>query len=358
MKITKSVLYPICFSFLTLAQAHAAEININDTQITAGGFIKGNARFISGDAPYNTMWIGSGAASPEDNSRLQFSAQESRFNAKIKKGEVSGYVEIDFVGSAQGNGVISNSYSPRLRHSFLNYKDITFGQTWSTLVNTSSFPETADLGGPLVGEAMMRQTLLRYQYGNWKFALENPNTYGTLEGGTSAETNNDYVPDFIVRNDIKGEWGNVSFSGLIRYLDPDNTKELAFGGSISSKIMTFGKDDLRVQVHYGNLGRYVGTVAAKDIANGEVETTTSGMIAYRHFWNSEMRSTLFYGRTVTDVEKTDRFHYGVNLFTNLTKELVMGLELGRYEVLDDDNSFSTHNNCASNYAQFTMQFNF
>jgi hypothetical protein len=67
---------------------------------------------------------------------------------------------------------------------------------------------------------------------------------------------------------------------------------------------------------------------------------------------------LFYGRTVTDVEETDRFHYGINLFTNLTKELVMGLELGRYEVLDDDNSFSTHNTCASNYAQFTMQFNF
>lgn len=357
-KFKLALLSPIVTACLLSVPAQAADIKIGDTDIKVGGFLKGNIRYVGGDIPYMPNWIGSGAVNSEDAKRTQMSAQESRFNAKIKKGDVSGYVEIDFVGSAQGNGVVTNSYSPRLRHAFLKYQDVTFGQTWSTIINTSTFPETADLGGPLVGEAMMRQTLLRYQYGSWKFALENPNTFGTGTDGEKLSTSDDYVPDFIVRHDTKGDWGNISVSALMRYLDPESCKEVAFGGSISSKIMSFGKDDLRIQLHYGNLGRYVGTTAAKDIVNGELETTTSGTIAYRHFWTESTRSSLFYGRSSTEIEKTDRAQYGVNIFTNLTTELKMGLELGRYEVMDSEVSFKPNANGASNYAQFTMQFNF
>ncbi|MGS0696773.1 DcaP family trimeric outer membrane transporter [Shewanella sp. 0m-4] len=337
-----------------------------------GGFLKANARYVDGNIAFQDSWTGSGRVT-DSAKRTQFSAAESRFNVGITHGEVYGFAEIDFSGSAQGNAAFSNSYSPRLRHAYINYQDFTAGQTWSTMVNTSAFAETADLGGPLVGQAMVRQTLVRYSKGNWQFALENPYTYGTKAGGTQAssthtnstqadkewvDTSNDYIPDAVIRFNQKGAWGNVSVASLVRYLDPQDTAQLGAGVSLAAKLKTFGKDDIRLQLHYGNLGRYVGTDAARDMINGEIETTTSAMFAYRHFWTERTRSSLFYGHTITEEEQTNRFHAGVNLFTNLTPVLELGFELGRYQI---DDGISPYEDIAaakgaSNYAQLSLQF--
>ncbi|MFT5789635.1 MAG: hypothetical protein ACI8SJ_001753 [Shewanella sp.] len=331
-----------------------------------GGFIKANARYIDGNIAFQDSWTGGGSVT-ESAKRSQFSAAESRFNVGVTQGDVTGFVEIDFAGSSQGNAVFSNSYSPRLRHAFIEYQAVTAGQTWSTMVNTSTFAETADLGGPLVGQAMVRQALVRYQIGRWQFALENPYTYGTLSSSDNKQTtiepewidtSDDYVPDAILRYDQQGDWGDVSISSLLRYLDPADSAQLAVGVSIAAKLHTFGKDDLRVQLHYGNLGRYVGTDAARDIVNGEIETTTSAMFAYRHFWNQRTRSSLFYGRTITEVEQTDRFHIGANIFTNLTPVLALGFEVGRYQISDELSAYTLQPAAqgSSNYAQLSLQF--
>lgn len=334
--------------------------------VELGGFLKMNARHVSGDIVFQDSWTGGGSVS-DPTKRTQFSAQESRLNLGVSSSEVTGFIEMDFVGSAQGNPVISNSYSPRLRHAFIEYQDVIAGQTWSTLVNTSAFAETADLGGPLVGQAMVRQALIRYSYQDWQFSLENPYTYGTNAFNNNAatqqewiDTRNDYVPDLIVRYNKSGDWGNISASGVIRYLDPGNTQEISSGLSIAGKLRTFGRDDLRLQLHYGHLGRYVGTDAAKDIINGEVETTLSAMIAYRHFWGHRLRSTLFFGHTATEVEQTRRQHIGVNIFTNLTPELTLGFEIGQYAINDKSPSYNdlSVSNGHSEYAQLSMQFSF
>ncbi|AZG35771.1 MULTISPECIES: DcaP family trimeric outer membrane transporter [Shewanella] len=347
---------------LTLLLTFLPTPTVIATEYELGGFIKTNARYVDGTIAFQPSWNGDGSIQDEAK-RTQFGAQESRFNLKLTQGDVSGFVEIDFVGSSQGNPVISNSYSPRVRHAMIQYEAFTAGQTWSTLVNTSTFAETADLGGPLVGQAMVRQALLRYQTGHWQVALENPYTYGTQVSNSPEQTNwietsNDYVPDAIIRYDQQGHWGNVSLSGLVRYLDPSETAQLGLGGSLAAKINTFGKDDLRLQLHYGNLGRYVGTDAAKDIIQGEIETTSSAMLAYRHFWSETTRSTIFYGHTRTQVEQTDRSHFGVNLFTNLTPALKVGVELGHYQISDNQYSWSNTQTQTgqSHYAQFTLQF--
>lgn len=327
-----------------------------------GGFIKANARYVDGNIAFQDSWTGGGRIT-DSAKRSQFSAAESRFNVGITHGDVYGFAEIDFSGSAQGNAVFSNSYSPRLRQAYIHYQNVTAGQTWSTMVNTSAFAETADLGGPLVGQAMVRQTLVRYSNDNWQFALENPYTYGTQAGSTITDkkwvdTSNDYVPDAVLRFNQKGDWGNVSVASLLRYLDPSDTAQLGAGVSLAAKLKTFGKNDIRLQLHYGNLGRYVGTDAAQDMINGEIETTTSAMFAYRHFWTERTRSSLFYGHTITDVEQTNRFHAGVNLFTNLTPVLELGFELGRYQIDDDISPYEeiAVPQGASNYAQLSLQF--
>ncbi|MGL5408918.1 MAG: hypothetical protein ACRDAP_09435 [Shewanella sp.] len=380
-------LHTFALLLLGSASSYAADYQL-------GGFIKANARFVEGDVAFQDSWTGSGNL-VEHTKRTQFSAQESRFNLTLTADKVQAFAEIDFVGSSQGNPIISNSYSPRLRHAYLHYQGLTAGQTWSTLVNTSTFAETADLGGPLVGQAMVRQALVRYSTQHWQFALENPYTYGTqapeqaparIQGSNTAlsanaitninpiapqasniapasaepqwiDTKQDYFPDIIARYNHSGDWGNISIAGLVRYLDPANTAQWAGGASIAAKIFTFGRDDLRLQLHYGHLGRYVGTNAARDIVQGELETSTSAMVAYRHFWTDNLRSSLFYGRTSTAVEQTDRSHIGLNLFTNLTQALTLGIEVGRFNI--DDHlaapvRYATQG--VSHYAQLSMQF--
>lgn len=350
------------------------------TELQMGGFIKANARYVEGNLKFQDSWTGGGSFA-DNTKRTQFSAQESRVNMTITSNEVQAFAEIDFVGSAQGNPIISNSYSPRLRHAFISYQGVTAGQTWSTLVNTSTFAETADLGGPLVGQAMIRQALVRYDTAHWQFALENPYTYGTQAPEqasaqtkfatelTSTEplwidTNHDYLPDMIVRYNQSGDWGNVSISGLLRYLDSADTAQWGGGTSIAAKIHSIGKDDLRIQLHYGHLGRYVGTDAARDITDGQLENSLSVMFAYRHFWTQHTRSSIFYGHTSTKVEQTDRSHFGVNLFTNLTQSLTLGAEIGRYQMQDNITylvptvSQPRATQGVANYAQVSLQFHF
>lgn len=331
-------------------------------EYNVGGYIKASARTASGDIPFENFWAGSGNTGSHAT-KSQFSAQESRLNASFTEEDITGFVEIDFIGSAQGNGNVSNSYSPRLRHAYINYKGFTVGQAWSTMVNTSAFPETANMGGPLVGESMVRQALIRYTYNNWQFALENPNTFGTGVDGKWLQKDEDSIPDAIVRYNLSGDWGNISFTSLIRQLTPtEDSEEMTLGGSIAGKLLIGEKNDLRFMVSHGNLGRYFATGGIQDIYQGEVETTTGGTIAYRHFFNENLRSTLFYGRSISDIQEVDRSHFGINIFTNLTPKLMLGAELGRYSVDDDINQYlpagTLVNHCASTYGQVILQYTF
>lgn len=349
------VKYLLPLSLILASPGYAAVVDL-------GGFLKTNVKFADGDLPFKEIY--DGIMPPgEETKKTQFSAQESRLNLSLTKGEVKGFIEIDFAGSAQGNSIVSNSYSPRLRHAFIAYDGLTIGQTWSTMVNTSTFPESANLGGPLVGEAMVRQAQVRYSFDDnkWQVALENPTTYGKFINDQGEledySKDNDYIPDLIVRRNFDGDWGNLSISALVRGLKPEDSYKAAVGGSLSSKINLFDRNDLRIQLHYGNLGRYVGTGAALDIYNSELETTLGGTVAYRHYWNDNLRSSVFYGQTTTEVENNNRRQYAVNLFGNLTRDLVMGLEVGRYDVKDGiTQGRPTGITGASTYCQFSVQF--
>ena len=66
-----------------------------------------------------------------------FTAQASRFWVAGKQ-EVDGHklgarIEMDFLGSAQGNERVSNSYSPRLRRAFVTFDNWLIGQDCDTM---------------------------------------------------------------------------------------------------------------------------------------------------------------------------------------------------------------------------------
>lgn len=331
-----------------LAMANAAnagyELKMSDEdKVSFGGFIKVDARYVSGDVGYRDFWLGAGLAAPLAESKSQFRlfANETRFNMKYTHGEVMGFIELDFWGGG-GTETISNSANPRIRHAFIKYKDIVAGQTWTTFMNTSAIPETADFAGPAMGLAFIRQTQVRYTMGNFQVSIENPFTFGG--DGTI-----DDVPDVIARYNLKRDWGNVSFSGLVRQLNTTlGNTETGIGYSVAGRIKTIGKDDFRFQVHGGNVGRYVGVVSGHDVVGEEAEDTTAYLAAYRHFWSEDLRSTLAYGHAEADISGMESTQWSVNLFKNLTKQLSVGAEVGNYSRDDQD--------VDSNYAQLSLKY--
>ena len=316
------------------------KLSDNDT-ITFGGYIKLDTRYVDGNinSITNDYWVGAGNVG--DISRTSFRATESRFNTKYVHGDITGFIELDFHGGG-GNEIVSNSASPRLRHAFIKYKNILVGQTWSTFVNTSALAEAADFAGPLNAAAFIRQGQVRYTQGNFQVSIENPES-------DKGDPTQDKLPDVIAKYTFKGDWGNVSVAGLARQLNTlGGNSESAFGYGIAGNVKTFGKDDIRFQFHGGETGRYVGVVAARDLVGEEVEETTSFMVAYRHFWNDDIRSTAFFGKTTTEVSDADRRHWGVNIFKNYTKDLSFGLEVGNFESADQ--------NADSDYVQFSAKY--
>ena len=352
-KVKKLVLATTLLAVTGAANA-GYTINLDDgDSLTFGGFIKVDARYMSGNIAANNYFIGSATKTGSDISNFGISVNETRFNTKYVHGDVTGFIEMDFYGDATsggGNEIISNSSKPRLRHAFIKYKNVLVGQTWTTFQNTSSLAESADFGGPLVASAFIRQGQVRYTNGGLQLSIENPETYGGVHG-------DDSIPDFIGKYTFKGDWGNVSVSGLARQLQTTNGSESAVGFGVAGRISTFGKDDFRFQVHGGHTGRYVGVAAVTDVVdinpdlavdNFEVEESTSVMVAYRHFWTEKLRSSVFYGNTTTDLTDRDRSHFGVNLFTNVTKQLSFGIEVGNFDMAEQD--------ADSTYVQFSTKF--
>ncbi|QOL25104.1 hypothetical protein LP316_12450 [Thalassotalea sp. LPB0316] len=351
MKTTNKML--LISGLMACSQAANAAYEIKLTEedtLTFGGYIKVDARYVDGNVAYQDFWTGGGRVLDEDASQLKLFANETRFNMKYVHGDVTGFIEMDFHGGG-GNQIISNSSHPRLRHAFIKYNDFTIGQTWTTFMNTSALPETVDFAGPLVGEAFARNTMVRYTSGGFEFAIENPESWGVdgIDSSPDADPANDKLPDFVGKYTMKGDWGNVSFAGLVRQLNfADGSDETTFGGSVAGRVKTFGKDDIRFQLHLGQTGRYVGVTAAPDVFNGEAEDTLSYMVAYRHFWQEDLRSSVFYGYIETDESDRERSHVGVNVFKTLTPKLSLGFEVGQYDMQDRD--------ADSVYAQFSAKY--
>jgi hypothetical protein len=327
------------------------EIKLSEEdKISFGGYIKVDARHVSGDVAYRDFWLGAGTAADAGKSKSQtnLNANETRFNMKYTHGEVMGFIELDFINSGQGNEVISNSVAPRLRHAFIKYQNFTVGQTWSTFMNTSALAETLDFAGPAMGEVFVRHTQVRYTNGGLQLSLENPESY-------KGDPTEDSIPDFIAKYTFKDDWGNVSVAALARQLNTTGGEsESALGYSIAGRINTVGKDDLRFQYSGGEVGRYVGVVSAFDLATPvggtvqEVEETDAYLVAYRHFWTEDTRSTLAYGTAESDVSDMESTQWSLNLIKNLTKQLSVGVEVGNYS-RDDKN-------IDSDFAQFSLKY--
>lgn len=246
----------------------------------------------------------------EETTFTDMTAQASRFALTAQKpvgGEsVTGYLELDFLGSAQGNELVSNSYSPRLRRAYIDYGNWRVGQEWSTFQNTSAIPESASFLILSDGMVFVRQTQVRYTQGNWQFSIENPNTT-SLNIGARDEN---LLPDVVGRYNLNGDFGNISFAGIVRQLRADlgETEEETFGYglSVGGRLKAGSKDDVRFNLTAGEgLGRYIGLAASRATAldpDGELEAIPSygGLVAWRHPFGETARFNVGYSGLFID----------------------------------------------------------
>jgi hypothetical protein len=263
--------------------------------------------------------VESGGRSADSYNSTGLHAKTSRFyfttSTPTDAGTISTRVELDFMLSDQGDERISNSWSSRIRHAFVNWEyapgsSLLAGQSWTTFFNVGALPDVLDFVGP-VGTLFVRQPQIRWTMGGLQLAVENPATRlnhldasGALS--TSYDDFNEGIPDLVAR--YNGNMGGLGWSvaALARELayearptadvEGDNDNQFVYGLSLAG-VWTLGSDDLRFMVNYGDgLGRYMGLNAFNDgyiDASGDIGTIDQwgAFLAYRHYWTPKWRST-------------------------------------------------------------------
>ena len=346
----------------------------DNSAINVGGRVKldaiynsrsvgGNSGSNSGDLAFTPSAIPINGAGEDD--QISFNARQTRLWLKgyssSSYGEMAGYLEIDFnASSGASNEKVSNAYIPRLRHAYGTLGGITLGQTYTTFMNVSAFPEMNDLNGP-VGIMNVRQPLLRYRFdrdwGNIYVALENPETTLTTAAGDRIAPDDDRVPDLVGKVEFSNDRGNWTIAGMAREIRSDgavlaNVADSAWGGAISAagRIRVFKQDNLRFNLSYGNaLGRYLSYNAFDDGVidnNGNIELTEiiGGYLAYQHWWSDDLRSSIGAGFALADYNSAvdpgsaNKKFYSthVNLIWNPSLNASIGVEwLKGYRELED-----------------------
>ena len=329
-----------------------------DTEFKFGGYVKADVMFsdYSNGAPdsdnlsrqfYVPGTIYGDASN--GNQVVDFQARETRFNFKTSTDldghKLSGFIELDFFTHADGNERVSNSYSPRIRHAFITYDNWTVGQTWTTFQNPGALPENLDFVGAAEGTPFVRQTIVRYTNGGFQFAIENPETTVTPNGGGARITSGSgMVPDFVARYNFKTEGGaKFTVAGLARQLNVEidnlDTQEMGYGVSFTG-VIPVGDDDIKLSATAGDgLGRYMALNYANAgvlDANGEIETISSygGFASYRHWgtdlWRSSFTLSGFKADnndalTGGEVNKESYSAY-INLLYSPIKPMTVGVE--------------------------------
>ena len=347
-----------------------------------------------GYAKFDTMFSDYSDATPDGNSLMRqfyyapqipigdgtgssdmttdFQARESRINFKVDTTTASGskitaFIEMDFFTHEDGNEVVSNSYSPRLRHAFIKYDKWTVGQTWSTFQDVSVLPEALDFVGPAESTTFIRQAMVRYTSGNLELAAENPQTF-VVGGDRDFST----VPDLIARYTFKMDGGSyVRVAGLMRSIKvgPEGgsqADETGWGISASTKFVFDNGGDLRAMVTVGDgVGRYIGLGFVPDgyiDVNDNIQTAESlaWFVSYRHLWNDKWRSNIMYGTTSNDYtsdvaaatlnDTASSIH--VNLIRNVLPKLDVGAEFifGEREIVNGTDGDFTRFQVSAKYS--------
>lgn len=332
-----------------------------------------------------------------NNGDFIFGVRQSRLGIKGNYGDdITFKLEADLfgVGSDQGQT------TPRLRQAWATYKNFGMGQTWSNFMDIGIFPNTIDYWGP-TGMVFYLNRQARYTFpmgpDEFSISLENPNTalsvgrfrdtpdcdlpnapadcasVDSTAGNVFQSYNN--IPDLTARYRKNGDFGHVQVAGIVRKLGYERLDngakgyEVGWGINNSAAIKTWGEDQLKLQVAYGEgIGNYMND-GGIDIAPDSADLDTAGAEAvplwgisayYDHYWSNKWSTTFGWSMTDLDTAKGQagtEFRKGqiaqINLLYYPVEHVLLGTEFiwGQRENIDGD--------IGSDYRiQFTLKVDF
>ena len=232
-------------------------------------------------------------------------AKESRLFLDIR-GPVEGkelqmYLETDFYGS---------SSVLRLRHAYGRYGGLLAGQTWSTFVDESNFPNTIDFENPIafpsIRQAQVRWTQKVGASVSWSVAVED-NKSAILPPVSVPGKAEFPMPDLVTHVRFVRSRGHAQASGFLgraRFRptggEPDD--ETLWGVLLSGRIKTVGKDYAYAQFTFGEgIGRYRGATTAVPDENNQLHAPglhafTGG---YDHYWVPRLSSNVVWAQATS-----------------------------------------------------------
>ncbi len=304
----------ILFFLLMGCFAHAQDEPKTPSFFTFGGFAKLDfmvTEFNNGrpaqDSPIKDIHlpaaipVGDGVEGFDTHMHVKESRFYTEFESEVLGSPIYAYMEMDFLLSAAGDERVSNSYNPRIRQFFFEYKNFLFGQSWSTFMIVI-IPDDLDFAGAAEGIVFNRQPQIRYTWKNWQFAIENPETTFTPNGGGSFTISSGGIPDLVMRRNFTMHNATFSLASMFRnprYFDDEGERYGTFGFGLTGggKVNVGQKDDIRFVATYGKgMGRYIGLAfLTSSVIDDDQELQTiesfNGYLAYLHYWNDKWKSS-------------------------------------------------------------------
>jgi len=341
-----------CFILISIISSHSfSQKKDSSLKVSVYGFIKLNFTYDFKDLNKSDLFKPSSipmTGSEDDN--FFMSAKQTRAGLMVYKetsfGTIKGVVEGDFHNTSTGVGGIF-----RLRHAYINVKNLTIGMTWSNFFDIETNPNTVDFEGPN-SSTLSRVPQIRYEYQRknhvWGLSIENPLIDISLQPNGNINLKNQRFPDLVPSYRYESENGSsikLALLGrevLYTELSTEQTKRLlGYGMGIFVKWKLFSNDNLKFQLVRGTgIAAYIEDLNglgydAIETATGKLETLpiTGGFISYKHQWSRALNSTLVLGGLQTDNNSSlvnndyRRGRYGaLNLFYTPVSSLDFGIE--------------------------------
>jgi len=261
----------------------------------------------------STIPIENGAFGDDGNTVVSVKQTQLGFRgaADTPWGEVKTWFEFDFFGTGSDAGDTKFN----LRHAWVELGGLGFGQTNSNFMDVSIFPNVVDWWGPS-GMAFNRNPQLRYTWlrdsGEFAVALEKPN--GSFNSGIFGEISPEFgeratdrteLPDLTAHWRYEFDRGHYQLAGVIRDLGfetrgtPGNEpeeKEFGWGLNLTGVINTFGRDQLKLGLVYGEgIASFMndgGVNLAPEDNNARAVEVTGITAYYDHFWSDQWSSSI------------------------------------------------------------------
>ncbi len=291
--------------------------------------------------PFDHPVPGVQSATTKNNS-LYMTARTSRFGftttTPSDMGPITMKLEADFNSPSPSNfssPTTTNGNTCRIRQAYGQVGGFLFGQTWTTMFDGDSLPDTVDFNA-VPSATLLRIPMLQYTFkvgskSSLAVAAEFPFNrmfQGASGHVVSQDAGEGYggdayqdIPDLHANWTYSDGWGHVSLRGVMLTYKTGGNQVLTgvgtntttqgsinstgFGGALSGHF-NIAKDTVVWSVMGGNgVGRYLfGDILQSAINDGHQINLWKGLgwhVGYTHVWDAKWRSNLIY----SEVSNTD-----------------------------------------------------